>query len=305
MNWIDHESYIEIYPPKEFSFEECLLFLGRSDLEVLHQIKEGFVYKLINVNEALILCKIGFVNSSLKVQFPISNTSSKDRQKVAEFIWEWFDLEQDLSEFYQMASQDKILKNLAHNYYGLRIMCIPDLFEALVWAILGQQINLTFAYTLKKRFVEQFGNSLAYEEDTFWIFPSFETIASLNVDDLRELQITTRKAEYIIGIAKAMKDSKLSKELLLEEKNYQQIKKSLLTIRGIGAWTADYVIMKCLHYTSAFPISDVGLHNALKNLLRLERKPTIEEIEEYAANWEGWQAYATFYLWRSLYDKSM
>jgi DNA-3-methyladenine glycosylase II len=304
MNWIDHESYIEIYPPAEFNFEECLIFLGRSSLEVLYQINEGFVYKLIKVKESLILCKIGFSNDAIKVEFPISPLSIHGRKIVAEYIWEWFDLDQDLGEFYQLASQDRVLKKLAHKYYGLRIICIPDLFEALVWAIMGQQINLTFAYTLKKRFVELFGESLTFEGETFWLFPSFEKIASINVDDLRKLQFTSRKAEYIIGIAKAMENGELTKELLLQKKDYQQMQKSLMMIRGIGAWTADYVMMKCLHYASSFPVADVGLHNALKNQLGLERKPTIEEIKEYAGDWEGWQAYATFYLWRSLYDKT-
>ncbi|MBS4201263.1 DNA-3-methyladenine glycosylase 2 [Bacillus sp. FJAT-49732] len=305
MDWIDHESYLEIYPPKEFNFEECLIFLGRSDQEVLYQIKEGSVYKLIKVKESLILCKIGFFNDSIKVEFPVSPPSNHFRKIVAEYIWEWFDLNQDLEGFYQVASKDKVLKKLAHKYYGLRILCIPDLFEALVWAIIGQQINLTFAYTLKKRFVEQFGECLIFEGETFWLFPSFEKIASIEMEDLRKLQFTVRKAEYIIGIAKAMINGELTKELLLQKQDYHQVQKSLMSIRGIGAWTADYVMMKCLHYTSSFPIADVGLHNALKNVLGIERKPTIEEIEELAANWEGWQAYATFYLWRSLYDKNI
>lgn len=305
MNWIDHESYLEIYPPNEFNFEECLIFLGRSSQEVLHQIKEGNVYKLIKIKDSLILCKIGYINNCIKVEFPIRTPSIIARKKVGEYIWEWFDLAQDLGEFYQMASKDKILKKLAHKYFGLRIMCIPDLFEALIWAIIGQQINLPFAYTLKQRFVEQFGEFITFEGQRFWLFPSFEKIASLDVDDLSKLQFTTRKAEYIIGIAKEMKSGKLTKELLLQKQDYHQVQKSLMSIRGIGAWTADYVMMKCLHQTSSFPIADVGLHNALKNLLSLKEKPTIEEIEEYAANWEGWQAYATFYLWRSLYDKNI
>ncbi|WEG12861.1 DNA-3-methyladenine glycosylase [Pullulanibacillus sp. KACC 23026] len=305
MNWMDCESSIEIFPPKEFNFEECLVFLGRSNQEVLHQIKEGSVYKLIKVDDTLILCKIGASLNSMKVEFPISIPSSHARQKVAEYIWEWFDLDQELGEFYRLAGQDKILETLVYKYYGLRIMCIPDLFEALVWAIMGQQINLTFAYTLKKRFVEQYGESLTFEGETFWLFPSFEKIASINVDDLRKLQFTNRKAEYIIGIAKAMAGGGLTKDLLLQMKDYQQIQKSLMMVRGVGAWTADYVMMKCLHITASFPIADVGLHNALKNLLGLERKPSIEEIKEYALNWRGWQSYATFYLWRSLHDKNV
>ena len=77
----------------------------------------------------------------------------KEREKVALYIWEWFDLGQNIEGFYQLASKDNILKELTKRYDGLRIVGIPDLFEALVWAIIGQQINLTFAYTLKKRFV--------------------------------------------------------------------------------------------------------------------------------------------------------
>jgi len=64
-------------------------------------------------------------------------------------------------------------------------------------------------------------------------------------------------------------------------------------------------MMKCLRYTDSFPIADVGLHNALKHLLRLERKPSIEKIQALAANWKGCEALATFYLWRSLYDENV
>ncbi|RTQ86730.1 DNA-3-methyladenine glycosylase family protein [Lysinibacillus telephonicus] len=305
MHLNDYDSYIEICPPKEFNFEECLIFLGRSDQEVLHQIRDESVYKLLKVDKELILCKIGYVNNAIKVEFPISIPTSYARKKIGEYVWEWFGLSQNLEKFYQMAYQDKILQSLAHEYSGLRIIGIPDLFEALVWAIIGQQINLTFAYTLKKRFIEQFGEFLIFEGQKFWLFPSFKKIALLNIEDLKKFQFTTRKAEYIIDIAKAMAKGELSKEQLVQKKDFQQIHSSLLQFRGIGAWTADYVIMKCLHYPSAFPISDVGLHNALKNQLGLERKPTIEEIKEYAANWEGWQAYATFYLWRSLYDNEI
>ncbi|GAA0363799.1 DNA-3-methyladenine glycosylase family protein [Bacillus horti] len=309
MNWIDHESYVELYPPKEFNFEECLTFLNRSPLEIIYQIKEDTIYKLLKVRETLILCKIDYNNNhnnpSITIEFPIHIPSNQCRKEIAEYVWEWFDLDQDLKEFYLMANQDSILKPLSHKYYGLRIIGIPDLFEALVWAIIGQQINLTFAYTLKKRFSEQFGESQLFEGETYWLFPTPKKVASLQVDDLRELQFTTRKAEYIINMANAMANGELSKELLLQQKDYQDIHKSLMKIRGVGAWTADYAIMKCLHYTNAFPIADVGLHNALKNLLKLDRKPTIEEIEEYAIHWEGWQAYATFYLWRSLYDNNL
>lgn len=305
MKWVDQETYLEIFPPKEFNFEECLVFLGRSEQEVLHQIQDKHVLKLLKIDQELILFKIGGNSQILRIEFPSEVPSKKEREQVANFVWEWFDLERDLTYFYKISQSDKILGPIVQKYSGLRIMGIPDLFEALVWAIIGQQINLTFAYTLKKRFVEKFGESITFGGKTFWVHPTFQKIASLEVDDLRDLQFTMRKAEYVIGIAKAMASDELSKEALLKEQDFQEMHKSLTAIRGVGAWTADYVIMKCLHHPAAFPIADVGLHNALKLQLGLDRKPSIEEIKEMAVNWEGWQAYATFYLWRSLYEQAI
>ncbi|WP_040208842.1 DNA-3-methyladenine glycosylase family protein [Neobacillus jeddahensis] len=302
MNWQDHETYIEIFPPREFNFQECIVFLSRSEQEVLHQIIDGTLYKAIPVEDAFILFKITGSRHVLRIDFPIEPPAPEIRSQVAFYIWGWFDLDTNLRHFYELASTDPILRSVVENYAGLRIIGVPDIFEALTWAIIGQQINLTFAYTLKKRFVEQFGECLTFEGSTFWVYPSYNKIAEIKVDELRELQFSVRKAEYVIGVAQAMSKGELTKEGFLQQGDYLQIKKSLMAIRGIGAWSADYVLMKCLHETAAFPIADVGLHNALKFQLGIERKPTLAEIAELAKNWEGWQAYATFYLWRSLYN---
>ncbi|MFY0520713.1 DNA-3-methyladenine glycosylase family protein [Lysinibacillus sp. UGB7] len=302
MNWSDCKSYIEMHTPSAFDFTQCLVFLGRSEQELLHRINGDYLYKLLKFDEEFILCKIGYNENSIQVDFPLTSPSRSTREKIAAYLWAWFDLAQDLRQFYEMAQKDTILQPLAQKYYGLRLMGMPDLFEALVWAIIGQQINLTFAYTLKKRFVEQFGENLIFEGETYWLFPTYEKIATISVDTLRQLQFTVRKSEYIIGIAQLMASGALTKESLLQQDDYLHTKKSLMAIRGIGAWTADYVMMKSLHCPTAFPIADVGLHNALKIQQGLEQKPTLEEISQIATHWKGWQAYATFYLWRSLYE---
>jgi DNA-3-methyladenine glycosylase II len=59
-------------------------------------------------------------------------------------------------------------------------------------------------------------------------------------------------------------------------------------------------MMRCLRDKAAFPLEDVGLHNALKRQLQLEQKPTLAEIRKLALGWTHWEAYATFYLWKSL-----
>lgn len=200
--------------------------------------------------------------------------------------------------FLQLAEQDPILKPLVPAFKGMRIVGIPDLFEALTWAIIGQQINLTFAYKVKRRFIEKYGEYITYEGKRYWVFPRAEKVADLDPLKLRELQFSIRKAEYIIDIAKMIRDRILSKAKL-RHLDPVSLKQELMAIRGVGNWSAEYVRMKCFRQPDAFPVADVGLHNALKVQLGWDRKPAVEEIRELANNWNGWEAYAVFYLWMS------
>ncbi|WP_335869655.1 DNA-3-methyladenine glycosylase family protein [Bacillus sp. 2205SS5-2] len=301
MNWTKHNDTFQIPTPTDFNFQECLVFLKRSNQEILHRVGEQFVEKLLYIQNNMILLHISWTPKSLILRFPLGCPSFDEQKQVVKYVCEWFDLSRNLDEFYLMASRDPLLAPIAESYRGLRVIGFPDLFEAITWAITGQQINLTFAYTLRKRFIEHYGESISVGNQTYWLYPNPRKISFLSIDELRSLQFTGRKAEYIIGVAKAMMNEQISKASLLQE-NKQEAIASLTALRGIGEWSAHYVLMKCLGDMSAFPVTDVGLQNAIKDQLGLERKPTINEIHSLAADWEGWQTYATFYLWRTLYD---
>jgi DNA-3-methyladenine glycosylase II len=199
-----------------------------------------------------------------------------------------------------MAKEDAVLKHIAQAYHGLRIVLIPDLFEALCWAIMGQHINLNFAYTLKKRFVESFGEQFRIDDRIFYLFPTPKTIANQTVSNFRQLQFTVKKSEYIIDIAKKITEGALSKDILLRKDSFQSAKKELIRLHGVGKWTAEYVCLRCLKDPAAFPVDDVGLQNAIKQQLRMTAKPPVNEIYKLSRPWRNWEAYATFYLWNSL-----
>jgi DNA-3-methyladenine glycosylase II len=178
---------------------------------------------------------------------------------------------------------------------------VEELFEALSWSIMGQQISLHVAYGLKQKLVTTYGESIVHDNIEYWLFPTAQQISSLTVADLRKLSFTQRKAEYIIGVAELIATGQLNKEQLLMM-SLEEMETRLTAIRGIGKWSANYVIMRCLRHPDAFPLADVGLHNALKKVLIRTEKPSLAEIEEWAKNWSGWRAYATFYLWRTLQE---
>ncbi|MBS2969201.1 DNA-3-methyladenine glycosylase 2 family protein [Metabacillus sp. KIGAM252] len=291
-----------IQVPKLFSCKEALHYLTRSPQECLHQVVDGEIYKVLVIDRHKILVRIKESGHSF-LELKIVDGSDKSEimhRKAAEYTAEWLDLTTDLEPFYQIANNDPILGSLTQKFEGLRIIGVPDLFEALTWAVIGQQINLAFAYTLKKRLVEAYGEKHVWAEKAFWTFPAPETIASLSAENLRELQFTEKKAEYVIGIAKLIADGKITKENLLRVRNVKSIEEKLLSIRGIGPWTAHYCMMRCLRISSSFPFGDAALNKALQNAGFKEGKLTRDEMEEIFSPWAPWEAYAVFYFWKSL-----
>ncbi len=288
---------IETLP--EFSFKECLHFLKRSPKELLHRVEDEAVYKLIKQTNEKVLFKVSSAGKNLNVEFPIAEPAEEDKNKIKQYIIEWFDLDKDLKPFYALAAGDPYLSKLAQKHFGYRIVGQPDLYESLIWAVLGQQINLSFAYTLKSQFVKEFGKKLFFEEKEYYLFPEPSVVAQLSMNDLLKIQFSKQKSRYTIGISEAFVNGEISKEKLADI-SIDKAREKLMKIKGIGNWTANYALMKTFRYADAFPLEDAGLSNALKILMKLDRKPTLDEIRQVFMKYKGWEAYATLYLWRIL-----
>lgn len=229
--------------PQEYSFELCLQFLRRSPREMLHTCSETEIHKLLQVQGVPVLFRI-CVKDSQHLVVTILNTSitSKIKEELERYIRDWLDLDTDLKPFYKLAAKDKILSALVKKFYGYRIVGQPDLFESIVWAVLGQQINLPFAYTLKQRFVEQFGTQVKFNDTVYHLFPEPAVVASLKDADLLHLQFSRQKSKYIIGLGEAFASGMISKELI-KDLSFEEAKEQLMKIKGIGNWTANYVLI--------------------------------------------------------------
>lgn len=285
--------------PQAFSFDLAVSFLLRSPREVLHRVEDDRVLKALYVEREKVVFSMRFERSQLVVDFLSGPVTEKIKEQVKAFIIEWFDLETDLLPFYAMAAEDKLLGDLVTRFHGYRIVGQPDLFESLIWAVLGQQINLQFAYTLKHRFVEAYGETVKIDDQHYYLFPTSSKVAQLQPEELLPLQFSRQKAAYTVSIAEAFASGHISKEKL-KGMPLQQAKEELIKIKGIGNWTANYALMKTFRYPDAFPVEDVGIHNAIKNIKKMKVKPTLDQVKRIFKKYKGWEAYATLYLWKSL-----
>lgn len=288
----------KIPTPPLFSFQECLWFLDRNYDDCLHKVTPNAVLKALKIGQQLVLLEVSEEDSHLVVR--VLQGTPDHTQPIIDFVTEWFDLNRNLEPFYALLKQDPDFAFMPEKYQGLRLMGIPDLFEALGWSIIGQQINLTFAYTLKRRLVENWGQSISYQGEKFYVFPTPSDLTQPSVSDFKPLQFSTRKAEYLLGIAQLFATQQISKSQLQALNGEGEILAELMKIRGVGKWTAHYTMMKSLRTMNNITYGDTGLYTALHQLKNLGKRASEDEINAVFAAFDGWKSYLTMYLWRSL-----
>ena len=291
---------IHLDVPPLFSFRLCCEFLQRSPRELLHQCDGRTVTKAVHLDGRDLLFQVEADGKSrLAISALNEDMTPSVEQALVNYVKEWFDMETDLKPFYRMAKADPLLSDLVRKYKGYRIVGQPDLYESLVWAVLGQQINLGFAYTLKGRFVEKYGRSVFLKSKRHYIFPRPSEISKLNPEELLPLQFSRQKSKYTVEISQAFEEGRITQPHI-QSLPFAKAKDTLMKIKGIGNWTANYALMKTFRYPDAFPLEDAGLHNAIRNLKKMKAKPTVDQVRRIFKKYKGWEAYATLYLWKSL-----
>lgn len=265
----------------------------------MHRVDEVSVTKAISFPGENVLVNVAQTDDFVRVRVLAGKMAANDPLLVS-YIREWFDLDKDISPFYRLLAKDKKLAYMPEDFYGLRLLSIPDLFEALIWSIIGQQINLTFAYKLKRRLTEAYGTFVAYKDEQHYLFPLPEALAAADKEALRAMQFSERKAEYVTGIAQAFASGNLSKEKIAAYATLKERQQHLSSFRGIGVWTTNYALMKSLKERSCIPYGDAGLLNALVKHEIIREKNEAEKIDRFFKKFRDWESYLVFYLWRSL-----
>ena len=301
---MDKPETLHLPVPPDLNFPECRWFLDRGYDDCVHRIKGEKIIKALQLNGQELLVGIAEGKGSLMITILKGRADEPVRGLLSAYIREWLDIDRDLTPFYSLLKKDPRLSYMTEEYNGLRLVGIVDLFEALCWSIIGQQINLKFAFMLKRRLVEKYGSSISHEGETFYLFPDCRALALAEVEDLRSMQFSRSKAAYLVGLANAFKNGELSRAGLLSLPDRDSRLQALTKIKGIGIWTANYCLMKSLRDPSGIPHGDTGLLTALANHKVIKDRAELEKIKKFFAKYKGWESYLVFYLWRSLSVKA-
>ncbi len=204
------------------------------------------------------------------------------------------DLDADPGPIDDLLARDPALRPSVRSTPGLRLPGAIDGFELTVRAVLGQQVSVRAARTFAGRIAIAAGTPLPPEQVVGGVTHVFPTAEQLSVAPLDTIGLTSRRRATLRRLAELVADGVLD---LSGQADREATLGSLLSIPGIGTWTASYVAMRALRDTDAFPASDLGVRAGFE---ALGLPTSIGAIERRADRWRPWRGYAVMHIWRSL-----
>jgi DNA-3-methyladenine glycosylase II len=182
----------------------------------------------------------------------------------------------------QLVITDPVIARLEMRYPGVRPVLYTDAFTGIVRSISAQQVNLRWAATTRRRLAEAFGRPHRLGAHLIYSLEA-ERLAEASVAELRALQFTTRKAEYITSLARAVAQGSLDLAALTEQSDAEVIA-CLMAVRGIGRWTAEWFLARVLG-RPCVAAGDLGVRKAVGAAYLQGRLPSEAEVRQLTAHW--------------------
>jgi DNA-3-methyladenine glycosylase II len=201
----------------------------------------------------------------------------------------------DPEPFLALAGDDALLGAVARQRPGLRIVQSATIFEALTWAIIGQQINLAFAIALRRTFILQAGRP---HSSGLWCYPEARQVAALDPADLTSRKFSRSKAETLVRLARMVDGGELALE---RGDDIAHASAALLAVKGIGPWTVNYALLRGYGYADCSLHGDVAIRAALQHLLGEDAKPDMARTEALLERYKPHRTMAAAHLWASLH----
>jgi AraC family transcriptional regulator of adaptative response / DNA-3-methyladenine glycosylase II len=283
-------------PP--FDFAHLLRFFAGRAIPGVEVVHGGGYLRSVTIDGASSVIELRHGDGDGNVLLTVHGAGTRSLLPIIQRVRGIFDLDASPDDIARVLSRDKHLLPLLRKQPGIRVPGVWDGFELTVRAILGQQISVAAATTLSGRLARRYGAPLSTAVPNLpdgvaptLVFPRAEKLLRARLGDLG---IINSRAETIRRVAKHVAEGSIDFD---PSQDIDEFCRSLVAIKGIGEWTAQYVAMRALKDPDAFPHSDLGLLRAFDSPSRERLKPAA--LKSRAEAWRPWRAYAALLLWSS------
>jgi DNA-3-methyladenine glycosylase II len=185
-------------------------------------------------------------------------------------------------DYQRLLAEDPIIARFDAQFPGIRQIRQLDLFTALVRCISAQQVNLRWAVTTRRRLAEAFGVRHVIDRETVYALDPV-AIAAVDPAAIRSLQFTTNKSVSIVAVAQTLVRDGLSADVLAELPDDEVIER-LVAIKGIGRWSAEWVLARTLG-RGRVVAGDLGVRKAVGLAYRDTPLPSEQDVRDLTRHW--------------------
>ena len=289
---------LEVSPPFSLALTAGTLtyFQGRVGADCF---ENGVYRRALETEEGIALLSVQDVGS---VDAPILEltVSAKDlvrseALRAVDTCRHMFAADVNLNPYYDKVSDDPVLTAANKTLRGLHPPRLPTVFEGLVFAICGQQVSSIVARQIRTLIVEKYGQPLNKDGVVYHSFPSPRRLLDAGLEGLLAVKLSMRKAEYILGIASKAVEGKLAMSTLAALPD-EQVVAYLDALRGVGPWSAEWVLLRAIGRQDVFPAGDLALRRILSERYHSGQEVSESEARRFAARWIPFRGIATAYL---------
>ncbi|MEC5388323.1 AlkA N-terminal domain-containing protein [Uliginosibacterium sp. H3] len=283
--------------PANYRADEVLAFHGRDPSQLAERLGEGVLRKGLMFDGKPAMLTIALTEHEARHALDIDGAGDDDTSAVQAdaIVRHMLGLHLQPEPFEESVADDALLGAVVRRQRGLRIPQTATAFEALTWAIIGQQIGLGFAITLRRRLIESGG---ARHSSGLACYPGASEVARMSADALGQLQFSRAKSEALIRVARLVEDGKLDLPSLAMAEP-EVVFEVLTAIKGIGPWTANYVLMRGLGAVDCSLHGDAAVRAAIVRITGHAHKLDQAEAQRVLAQYSPWRSLAAAHLWAS------
>ncbi|MGJ3255839.1 MAG: DNA-3-methyladenine glycosylase family protein [Alcanivorax sp.] len=284
--------------PADFD-REAFLDFHRRDVEAVAEnvdagaLEKAFIWQQVPTLLTVEFHQPGQARFTLQCDDEVASASVS----LDAFAGHLLGLDQPTQAFEAQAGKHSLVGAMVRSQAGLRVPQSASPFEALSWAIIGQQISVAAAVSIRRRFIQRLGRRLS---NGLYCYPDANDVANTGAEALKACGFSRSKAECLLTVARRCLDEALLPEIHTAQPDLEILRKSLLEIRGLGPWSVHYALLRGYAWMDGSLHGDVAVRRAIQQLLGKATAPSISEAERWLAEFRPWRSLMAAHLWKSL-----
>lgn len=282
-----------IFPVKPFDFNKSVAFLkGFKPADNEQDVTNWSLTKGVQMahqNFVVTLKSIGTIETP-KLTYTLyseKEIGDKVEQQVVARLRFFLSMDDDLTSFYELGNKDPLFKPILDDLYGYHQVKFLSAFENACWAILSTRAPMALAKKMKQNFAKAFGSEIAYHNKRYIAFPQATNLDNITIEDIEQVIHNHQKATYLKNVIDFFAHEN---EFDLARGNYDEVKDKLLSIKGIGKWSATFIMLRGLGFMEHLPENEKVLNDKIQNLYQ-SISIDIQRVIDYYADDKGYWAH--------------